>query len=143
MLRHFQLCPSLWLAGLLTGAHGAALAVLLVLGLPFWAKPALTVLVVLNLFYLLLRNAWLSLPASCVGLLPDAPGKVILLRRDGARQPCQILRDSTVTPHLTVLSVRPEGARLARSVVILPDSMDPESFRRLRIWLKWGGHVAP
>jgi len=47
--------------------------------------------------------------------------------------------DSLVTPFITVLNVLPQGARLARSVVILPDSLDAESFRQLRVWLKWGG----
>jgi toxin CptA len=48
------------------------------------------------------------------------------------------LRDSLVTPYLTVLNVLPQGARFSRSVVILPDSLDAESFRQLRVWLKWG-----
>ncbi|MBI3902775.1 MAG: hypothetical protein HY306_07520 [Nitrosomonadales bacterium] len=37
-----------------------------------------------------------------------------------------------------MLNVLPQGARFARSMIILPDSLDVESFRQLRVWLKWG-----
>jgi toxin CptA len=51
---------------------------------------------------------------------------------------CIISGDSFVTPYLTVLNLKPEGARFAHALVILPDSLEAESFRRLRVRLKWG-----
>ncbi len=78
------------------------------------------------------------MPSSCIGLAQEDDGRILLLRRDGGRLPCRILRDSVVTPSLTVLNVLPEGAHLARGLVILPDRMDKEPFRRLRVWLKQG-----
>ena len=62
----------------------------------------------------------------------------ILTLRNGEQLTGQILRDSLVTPYLTVLNVLPQGARFLRSVIILPDSLDAESFRQLRAQLKWG-----
>lgn len=102
--------------------------------------PAL--LLLLSLFYFLRRDAWLALPSSCIGLAQEDDGNIVLLRRDASRVPCRILRDSVVTPFLTVLNVLPEGAWLARGVVILPDRMETESFRRLRVWLRQGDQAS-
>jgi len=33
--------------------------------------------------------------------------------------------------------LKPAGSRLAKHLVILPDAIDAEDFRRLRVWLKW------
>jgi len=48
-----------------------------------------------------------------------------------------LLGSSFVAPHLTVLNLKPAGGRLAKHLVILPDAIDAEDFRRLRVWLKW------
>jgi toxin CptA len=44
---------------------------------------------------------------------------------------------SFVAPWLTIVRWRPEGARLDRSVPILPGMAPPAEFRRLRVVLKW------
>jgi hypothetical protein len=49
------------------------------------------------------------------------------------------LRDgSFVAPWLTIIRWRPTGARFDRTIVILPDMLERESFRRLRVVLRWG-----
>lgn len=58
----------------------------------------------------------------------DATGR----RRAGA------LRDgSFVAPWLTIVRWRPEGARFDRTILVLPDMLDAESFRRMRVLLRW------
>ena len=42
-----------------------------------------------------------------------------------------------VAPWLTVVRWRPSGAWIDRTIVVLPDMMDPDEFRRLRIHLRW------
>jgi len=138
MQRQFHLQPSRYLAIMLIAAHGATLAALFPLDFPIWAKTALAILVLLNLGYHLRREAWLSAPSAILALTLEGD-RVVLTTRDGEQLTGQILRDSLVTPYLTVLNVLPQGARMARSVIILPDSLDTESFRQLRVWLKWGG----
>jgi len=138
MQRQFKLNPSHYLAAILIAAHGITLAVLFPLEFPLWAKTALALVVLLSLGYHLRRDAWLSAPAAGVGLMLDGD-QVVLTTHSGKMLSGQILRDSLVTPYLTVLNILPQGARIARSVVILPDSLDAESFRQLRVWLKWGG----
>ena len=139
MRQTVEFSPSRYLAAILIAAHVIALSALLP-ALPPWAGVALAVLVLLSLLHYLLRDAWLRLPHSCTGLALEDEG-VVLIRRDGARLPCRILPGGLVAPGLTVLNLKPHGARTARSVVILPDSLDKESFRQLRVWLKWGSDL--
>ncbi len=139
MLRlQIDLSPSRYLTLILMGAHGAAIIVLLLV-LPWWASAATALMLLLGLRHYLMRDAWLRLPHSCTGLVMEEEGAAILLR-SGIQQPCRILPGSLVTPLLTLLNVLPQDARFARSVVILPDSLDAESFRQLRVWLKWHGN---
>lgn len=42
---------------------------------------------------------------------------------------------ATVHPWLTVVHLEIGGRR--RAIVVLPDSMQTEDFRRLRVWLRW------
>lgn len=45
--------------------------------------------------------------------------------------------ETVVWPWLVVLHYRLAGAHRPVARVILPDSLDEEDFRRLRVWLKW------
>ena len=44
---------------------------------------------------------------------------------------------SFVAPWLTILRWRPRRSWIDRSIVILPDMLGPEDFRRLRVELRW------
>lgn len=48
-----------------------------------------------------------------------------------------VLPDSVVWPWLILLRVRTEGAWCATTVVILPDAVTRDEWRRLSIWLRW------
>lgn len=137
MQRQFNLQPSLYLAILLIAAHAAALMALYFLPLPSWALAALTVLLLSGLGFYLRRHAWLTAPSSGVMLQLDGD-RVVLTARSGDQLTGQLSGTSLVTPLLTVLNVLPQGEHFTRSVIILPDSLDPESFRQLRVLLKWG-----
>lgn len=56
---------------------------------------------------------------------------------------CALLGSSFVAPYLTVLELKPLGFQKLwqrfspRSVVILPDGIDKEEFRQLRVLLRW------
>ncbi len=117
-----------------------AMAVSLLL-LPLWAGMAVALLLLMSLRHCLLYHAWLSLPHSCAGLVLEEEGAVFI-RRDGAHLPCRILSGSLVAPWLTVLNVQPDEARGVLSIVILPDSLDAESYRQLRVRLRWGNDLS-
>lgn len=81
------------------------------------------------------------------GLGFDRPGRWRLLLRgsggidvctpDGAWAAGSVRAGSFVAPWLTIVIWRPEGARLDRAVLVLPDMLPKEDFRRLRVWLRW------
>jgi toxin CptA len=141
-MRQFQFHPSRYFAAILVAAHITAIAALLSLVMPLWTKVAWIFPVLFSLIHHLRRDAWLSSPSAVTSLRLEQE-QIMLITRSGEQVAGRILRDTLVTPCITVLNVLPHGARLARSVVILPDSLDAESFRQLRVWLKWGGNLAP
>lgn len=42
-----------------------------------------------------------------------------------------------VAPYMTVLCLKTDRTFRRRTVAILPDSIDGEVFRQLRVWLRW------
>ena len=137
MHQQFNFRPSHYLASMLITAHGVTVAALYPLTFPVWAKAALALLVLFSMGYHLRREAWLSAPSATVTLTIEQDLAVLTLR-NGDQLTGKILRDSLVTPLLTVLNIQSRNTRIAHSLVILPDSLDTASFRQLRVWLKWG-----
>ncbi len=76
------------------------------------------------------RHAVLSLKITRDGLQVET--------RSGGWLRAEILGSSFVTPWLTVLNLRFPHCRLPVNVVLLPDMLGPDDFRRVRVWLKWG-----
>ena len=137
MQQRFEFRPSRQLAVVLVGVHVLACLALLPLALPLWAKLALPAVLIISAAYHLWRYAWLRAGQAVTSLVVEGD-EVRLLRRDGTERVARVMQDSLVTPLLSVLILLPEGARRACSVVILADSLDAESYRRLRVWLRWG-----
>ncbi len=136
MVQTFRFKPSRYLAALLIMVHLVAMISLFPLVLPVWAKAMLVLLLAANLAYLLARDYLLGMPSSCIALAVGKPG-VEIHTRSGELMPGRVVQGSLVTPAITVVNVLPQGAHFARSAVILPDGLDTESFRQLRVWLKW------
>jgi toxin CptA len=127
---------SVYLAIILIVAHGVALAALTPLDLPLWAKNSLAFFIVFSLGYHLRLDAWLTAPLANVALLLEGD-QIVMTMRNEKTWSGHILSDSLVTPYLTILNVLPLGARFTSRIIILPDTLDAESFRQLRVWLKW------
>lgn len=68
---------------------------------------------------------------------------IVLSNRRGDEFAGTLLRSSVVTPYLVVLRVKLTAGGGNANVVLLPDSMDTESWRRLCVVLKWGIQVIP
>ena len=136
MPRQFHFQPSGYLAISLLLAHSAALLAIYAIPLPGWAKIALTLLLLANLLFYLRRDAQLSAPSSVITLTLDGDD-LMLTARNGKCWVARLLSTSMVTPVLTVLNSSSPGAIFARPIIIFPDSLDAESFRQLRVWLKW------
>lgn len=84
-------------------------------------------------------SAWFSAqPASVVALRISENGGLECLGADRSRLSATVLADSTVFSRLIVLRVLPDGGGAAvTNLVLLPDSMSPEKFRALSLWLRW------
>lgn len=136
MQNYFHLNSSRTLAVLLLSIHAIALLALLLLPVLIWAKGAALFCLLFSLAYCLRRHAWLSLPGSCVAFRLEKL-HIVLIGRDGRQTVGRVLGDSVVTPFAAILRVLPENAHFARSVVIFPDAIAAESFRTLRVALRW------
>jgi toxin CptA len=145
MQRYYTLRPSRRLALLFILLCFASLAALWTLPLPALWRLLLTVVVLWWAGYHLLLDANLRLQHSCVAFRLEETEEIVLVLRNGRHVPCKVTRDSLVTPWLVILNVVLSEQRGWRSLVILPDAMAADSFRRLRVVLKWGdraGQVA-
>ena len=136
MQRQFNLLPSRTLAIILLFVYSVTALALFALALPLWAVVPTLLLLLSSLLLHVRRDAWLSTPFSPIKLAFEGE-EVVLTIRNGEQLNGKLLQHSLITPFLTILNVLPHGAFTARSIVILPDSMDSESFRQLRVWLKW------
>ncbi|MBC6962376.1 MAG: hypothetical protein DWB48_06505, partial [Nitrosomonas sp.] len=108
------------------------------LALPAVTKLIITLLLAGSLYYYLRRYVWLISPRSIVALH--------LTGRNGCRMKTRadeyvdtVIDTSTfVALYMTVLCLRKERTKhYYYTVVILSDSIDTDSFRRLRVWLRW------
>ncbi len=129
-----SLKPSISLAAILATAHLGA--IFLVFVLPISVRLPLVMLLAFSMAYSILRYAFIRLPDSIVSLKLEEKSCMFSMR-GGSEKSCVFHGSSYVSPYLTVLNLKEEGKRLMKSVVILPDAIDREEFRQLRVWLRW------
>ena len=77
-------------------------------------------------------------PASIVEATLSEDRAIVVRRRDGTLRAGVVLECSHVHPGFTSIVWRPDGARLARSIPVVPDMLVPDDFRRLRVLLRYG-----
>ena len=129
--------PSRILAAVLSLAHALALAVILIVTMPVWAKLLVGSVIAASCIWSICHAALLRTAHAIIELVIGEGGRVSCRNRTGTWREAQTLGSSFVTPWLTVLNLRLEGSWLARHVVILPDSVDADAFRRVRVLLRW------
>ncbi len=142
-----RLKPSRRLAVVLSVAHFIAIGLLWPLTLPIMVKLAASAMLAVSLVLYVRYYALLASPGSVKGLKLGLDHTDVMTCRLETRQGdvirCVPLGRSFVSPYLTVLELKPLGARRlwqrfrTRSVVILPDGIDAEEFRQLRVLLRW------
>ena len=131
------LLPSRLLAALLTAMHLLALLPLLLAPLDTALRLALSLALVFSLLYYGYRYGLRQVGAvDGLHLAADGTFSVHLLQGDW--QPAEVRGSSFVQPWLTVLHLGLAGRRGGLALVLLPDMLPREDFRRLRVWLRWG-----
>lgn len=63
--------------------------------------------------------------------------RAIHVRDEGGWRTGQVRDGSFVMPWLTVIRWRPEGKRLDRTLLLLPDMANAEDLRKIRVILRW------
>jgi len=114
--------------------HSLAIAAASI-GLEGWQRYAIWVLVVASLVGTLAR-AFLLTPNQAVSLELSEDGRVSWKNRDGNWQKGWLGASQFVSPTLAVVELRDDKDHASR-LVLMADSMPPEDFRRLRVWLRW------
>lgn len=134
--------PSRLLAVILIAAHAAALGFLLILSLPPVLLPVVALLLMASVVVSVRRHGLRLTPDAAVCLDFDDRERVRLTCRDGRVCNGLILPSTTVGSLMTVLNVAVDGRRRPVHVILLPDSLNADDFRRLRVWLRWGPRAA-
>jgi toxin CptA len=132
-----HLKSSLRLTIILSLAHLVAAGLLWPLALPFSIKVTVIVVLIISLIYYLRRDALLTAKDAVVVFELSDDMQCTLTKRSGESIACTILGSTFVAPYLTVLNLKSAGKLFMRSVVIMPDGIDAEEFRCLRVWLRW------
>jgi len=117
--------------------HLATLAPLWLSGSPPFALGALTAVILMHGGWTTRRHALLADPGSIVAIALDDSHRVALFTRSGQSIHGEVAETTLVTGHLVVLAMRTGRYRTARYLVLLPDMLDADDFRQLRVRLKW------
>jgi toxin CptA len=118
-------------------AAATALVALLVATLPPLVKAAATLALGAAALRTLRRDACREGPDAVRCLVVDLAGSVEIEHADGSRNRGKLLNGSFVAPWLVIVRWLPEGGRFSRTVVIAPDSVGADAYRRLRVLLRW------
>jgi hypothetical protein len=127
---HIKLRPSRWLALALLFVHGGALGLLPAVVLPPWVALVLACAVLGSMMHSLNTYALLRSKRSVVHVIWEEEGHWTLLQGDGTAHAAELSPAAYVHPQVVILNFRSEGGR--RSVIMLRDSVDPTTLRRLR-----------
>jgi toxin CptA len=135
--------PSITLT-LIICAMGVSTVLILILPALIWQIKLLFGICILTaVIYTVCQYGLLLLPWSCLALNINSSNQVQLVYRNGKVLSVDVCRDSLVTPYLTVVNCKVQVANLfaqlfSPHLVILPDMLEAEAYRQLRVWLRWG-----
>lgn len=136
-MERISLGSSRTLTALLSATHLGVLALFWLTDIPWWLKGAVLPLFMASLALSLRGHAWRTSSATVVALEVHDDCHGVFLLRNGQELGGRLLGSSFVAPWLTVINLRPEGSWRARHAVMLPDAVEAEAFRRLRVMLRW------
>lgn len=134
---YIQLLPSKLLAGALALMTMLSVVVVLLLPMVWLAKTAFISMLLLWSVTVIRQRAFFLHPDAIIALEIDAHGQVQGITNDGEKHPIRILPDTVVTAWVVVPRFHLPH-RTNQSLVLLPDMLDAQAFRRLRVWLRWG-----
>jgi toxin CptA len=126
-----------WLAAIPLLALGA-LASWLTIDVPVWADVVVAVVVGAWAVHNVRLHGLRRGRTSIVELMLSSDAVVVMRFASGGPAAGHVRSASFVHPLLTTIVWRPDGARWSRSLPIVPDMLDADDFRRLRVLLRYG-----
>ena len=118
--------------------HGLTLAAIAFLPLPLLGRVGLALAVLLGCALSLTGAVWHLGPWGLRELVWQADGHWCLIQGDGRQREGSLLGSTYVSPALVVLNFRC-GRWQYRSLVLMPDNLEPDLLRRLRVRLRLEG----
>jgi toxin CptA len=126
------------MAGAAIGVGGlGTLAVLLLLPLSGGLQAAACAVVLAGAWVAFERVAARATADAVVALRATGDLTIVVTRGDGRLVAGRVRPSTFVTSLLTSIVWRAEGACFARSILVLPDMLDADDFRRLRVLLRY------
>ena len=125
------------MTAILVLAHGAAIAMVVLAGMPPWLELIAIAALVASLVFDVRQTALLRAPDAVIALEITPDDKFSIRTRRGGWIECEVLGSTYVISFLTILNLKGIDSGRNKRAVILPDSLDAEDFRKLRVWLRW------
>jgi hypothetical protein len=116
----------------------AAFASWWTIGAPWWADVAVACVIVAWVVDAVGRHGRRTSRAAVTEVMLSSDAIVVVRFASGRLVAGHVRSASFIHPWLTTIVWRPDGARVSRSVPIVPDMLDPDDFRRLRVLLRYG-----
>ena len=143
----FKIVPSRLLVSIVSVMHLGAIALLIPASLPFWTIIVSCLTITIGLLISWSRAGWITGRFSFSAIWPkfseavwDELDQWQLYDEHQQVHPAILLPSTYVTARLVVINLRMENKTWYcrhRAIVLLSDNIDGESFRRLRIRLRW------
>jgi toxin CptA len=132
-----NLKPSFYLAYLLGLVSLIACGIVSILSLPLWMRAIAILLIALVSSFYIARDALLILPAAWCAVYLNQKQQIMVQSVDGKKHPARVLPSTIVFPFVTILNFKVPNCFWVQTMIILPDRVDVDIFRRWRVFLIW------
>lgn len=133
---HLHIAASPQLAGILTLAHGAAIASATSFLPAWWMRALACMAIAVSLVFHVRRDALHLAGDAVTDIHARDGGQCELTLLNGHILAGNIEGTTFVAPLLTVVNVRLAGRGGWRSAILLPDSAPAQDLRQARVWLR-------
>ena len=132
-----DLKPSFYLAYLLGLLSLIACYIVLILPIALWMKTITILVMVLVSGFYIARDALLILSAAWSAVYLNQKQQIMVQSVDGQQYPARVLPSTIVFPFVTILNFKVPDCFWVQTIIILPDRVDVDIFRRWRVFLTW------
>ncbi|HVE49095.1 MAG TPA: protein YgfX [Casimicrobiaceae bacterium] len=117
---------------------GGAFASWLSISAPLWSDAIVALMIVCWMVDAIRRHGWRTSRSAVVEVLLSGDAVVVVRLRSGELIAGHVRAASFIHPLVTTIVWRPDDALFSRTFPIVPDMIDVDDFRRLRVLLRYG-----